>query len=279
VENEWPVKYKAIGPVQKPNYVLIGDEQTDHYMEGFSISFNATSECHKQDFRQNMLFYDFSNQIIIDKSGYGIEDIRKRALRFSCAPFKNFDDWANADMTLGQKALRYVKFVVRAKMSNMPLEVDHEESAFVATLLKRALRENGPSLKGCWFGYVLGECLRTQEGIQALYAWVCTKGGASWWTEWLPFVEPEISDPSWLNSLNQEAAACFALDSIKRAFETNDKLGDGLISETDLKIVFRNLGGDLSEDDFEVLFQGHSSRRGTVKFDEFVDYLCGVRSP
>ena len=68
VDREWTVKYKPIGPVAKPNYVLIGDEQTDLYMEGFSISFNATSECFQQDFRQNMLSFLYKNVVFTQQA-------------------------------------------------------------------------------------------------------------------------------------------------------------------------------------------------------------------
>jgi hypothetical protein len=110
VQNKWMVKYKAIGPVSEPNYVLVGDEQTDAYMEGFPLSFNATAECYKGDFRQNMLFYDLTNHVILDKSGHGVSDIRSGMLRVACAPSQGFDDWVASDISLGLKALRYVKF-------------------------------------------------------------------------------------------------------------------------------------------------------------------------
>lgn len=222
VDNEWTVKYKAIGPVDKPNYVLIGDEQTELYMEGFSISFNATLECFNQDFRQNLLFYDLTNHVILDKSGHGVDDIRNREFRLSCAPSKQFEDWAGADLTLGQKALRYVKFVVRARACCEQLKVDEDESAFVVTLLKRAFRENEATLKGFWFGYVLGEFLKTQEGVQALYGWVCDSCGPSWWEEWLPFVQPKVGDASWLSSLAPSTHAATAVDSMKATIASGE---------------------------------------------------------
>ena len=42
VNHRWPTKYKCIGPTDTPNYVLIGDESCDTYLEGFDIDFNAT---------------------------------------------------------------------------------------------------------------------------------------------------------------------------------------------------------------------------------------------
>ena len=86
VENEWAVKYKPIGVKEsfKPNYVLIGDESSDAYLEGFSLDFNASSPSSHGDLRQNLLFYDLANDVILDKTGHGCEDIRSHALRLPC---------------------------------------------------------------------------------------------------------------------------------------------------------------------------------------------------
>lgn len=288
VANEWTVKYKAIGPVSKPNYVLIGDEQTDGYMEGFSISFNATEECFKQDFRQNMLFYDLTNNVILDKSGYGLEDIRNGHLRLSCAPSRNFEDWAGADMTMGQKALRYVKFLVRAKMRHEPLKEDEEECAFIATLLKKALRENAAALQGFWFGYVLGECLSTREGIETLHKWVCLRGDPSWWNEWVPFVQPKIGDAAWLDDLNtgfsvrapDRAPLVSSEDTrarAKRVFEAADEQGDGLISQEELKFVMLEIG--MTEKDFDILSQVMcTTSQGKLRYEEFIDNCIVARN-
>mmetsp|Transcript_35617 Transcript_35617/g.62968 ORF Transcript_35617/g.62968 Transcript_35617/m.62968 type:complete len:406 (+) Transcript_35617:119-1336(+) len=277
IDNEWTVKYKAIGPVDKPNYVQIGDEQSDLYMEGFSISFNATSECFKQDFRQNMLFYDLTNHVILDKSGYGIADIQNSELRLSCAPANNFEDWAGADMTLGQKALRYVKFVVRAALRQKPLKVNSEESQFVAKLLKRALRENGAALKGFWFGYVLGECLKTQEGVQALHTWVCEQGEAAWWEDWLPFVQPTVKDPTWLSSLAPGAGDESDLKMVKQVFQVCYDSGNGIITQSDMEKVLRRLDAKLTDKDFEVLFsRTRPVSPGNFRYDDFIDSLVST---
>ena len=108
VEREIPTKYKCIGPVTVPNYVLIGDEGSDNYLEGFSISFNATKACCEMDFRQNMCLYDLANDVIIDKSGCGVDDIRSRTLRLSCSQGESYQAWASSTITQGFKELRYI---------------------------------------------------------------------------------------------------------------------------------------------------------------------------
>lgn len=207
VNRRWTVKYKAIGPVSEPNYVLIGDEQSELYMEGFSLSFNALSECFKQDFRQNLLFYDLSNDLILDKSGFGLEDIQSNTLRLSCAPERCFEDWADADFSTGQKSLRYAKFIIRARMEGAPLKTDQAELDFVVLSLSKAFRENAEGLSKFWFGYVLSGALKSFEGVRCLIDWVEEVGGPAFLREWLPFLRAASVDPAWLGDAAAAAAS------------------------------------------------------------------------
>jgi len=201
IQNKWMVKYKSIGPVSEPNYVLIGDEQTDAYMEGFPLSFNATDQCFKGDFRQNMLFYDLVNDVILDKSGHGISDIRSRSLRVACAPKQDFDDWVANDISFGLKALRYVKFLVRSRVDGSPMATDKTECSFIVETISKAFKDNAPALHCPWFGIAFDSTLSTKKGVDALHTWVLEQGGPSWWLEWMPFVRPKVKDPSWLEDL------------------------------------------------------------------------------
>jgi hypothetical protein len=201
IENKWMVKYKSIGPVSEPNYVLIGDEQSDAYMEGFPLTFNATAENFKGDFRQNMLFYDVANHVILDKSGHGVSDIRDRMLRLASAPSRSFDDWVASDITFGLKALRYVKFLVRSEMEDAALSTVKKERLYIIGTIRKAFQENSQALQNPWFGIVFGSTLSTQKGVCALYSWVLAQGGSSWWLDWLPFVRPKVADPNWLLDL------------------------------------------------------------------------------
>lgn len=192
VAQGWPTKYKKIGPGSKtPNYVLVGDEASSCYVEGFATTFNATTACYNMDFRQNMLFYDLSNDVIIDKTGHGVDDIRGRALRLSCAgaAAETFEQWAAATITPGFKELRYIKFLLRAQSKGEPMAIDDAECAFVVTSLKAAMRSNAAALKGFWFGYALEAQLKSAEGRAALRRWVVEHGGAHWWaSNWAPLV-------------------------------------------------------------------------------------------
>merc|ERR1712176_1080678 len=229
IQNKWMVKYKTIGPASEPNYVLIGDEQTDAYMEGFPLSFNATAECFKGDFRQNMLFYDLANDVILDKSGHGVSDIRDRMLRVACAPSRSFDDWIASDITFGLKALRYVKFLVRSRMEGTPLSVDLTECSLVVDTIRKAFLENAPALHNPWFGIVFGSMLSTKKCVCALHSWVVQQGGPSWWLDWLLFVRPQVADPNWLEELTvkfpADSLSTNALTSSKKRKESKD--GEG----------------------------------------------------
>jgi hypothetical protein len=193
VGHEWPTKYKNIGGASgaAPNYVLIGDENSANYLEGFSLSFNATTECYKMDFRQNMLFYDLANDVIVDKTGHGVEDLRARALRLSCAgaPGETFEAWVGATITPGLKELRYIKFLLRAESKGAPMTTDAAELAFVVRSLREALTTNGAALATFWFGYVLEAQLKTADGVAALRRWVSAHADAAWWADaWEPLV-------------------------------------------------------------------------------------------
>jgi len=186
----WPTKLKAIGPVQLPNYVLIGDEGSENYLEGFSISFNATKACYEMDFRQNMCMYDLTNDVIIDKTGHGVQDIRSRSLRLSCATNESYQAWAAATITPGFKELRYIKFLLRALAKGEPLQTDDAERTFVVNSLRRSMLTNADALRGFWFGYAMEAQLKSTEGVAALRAWVCKHGGQPWWElAWVPLVQ------------------------------------------------------------------------------------------
>ena len=191
VGREWPTKYKLIGQDTAPNYVLIGDESSDSYLEGFSIHFNATKASSHMDFRQNMLLYDLTNDVIIDKTGYGVHDVRARCLRLSCAGSgDSLHAWAeNSNITAGFKQLRYIKFLLRALGKGLPLGTDSEERAFVVKSLESALKTNIGALRGFWFGYAFGAQLETAAGVAALKGWVEEHGKAGWWEEdWEPLM-------------------------------------------------------------------------------------------
>lgn len=189
VSRGWPTKFKCIGKdVSSPNYVLVGDESSESYLEGFCIQFNATKTPCMADFTMNTLVYDLANDVIIDKCG-GVSDIRAGALRLSLAAGETHEAWAVENFTPGVKELRYIKFLLRAEAKGKPLTCDPAESAFVVQSLRKALETNSDGLGAFFFGYTLKEHLQDSKGVGALRAWVDKNGGPAWWDErWEPLV-------------------------------------------------------------------------------------------
>lgn len=155
VANKWPTKYKCIGPTETPNYVLIGDEGSETYLEGFCIDFNATRACCTNDLTMNTLLYDLANDVILDKTGQGVSDIRERALRVPLGENETLDMWSAAHLTPGSEELRYLKFWLRAEAEGTPYAHDPAECAFVVASLRRVLESNADALRGFWLGYTL----------------------------------------------------------------------------------------------------------------------------
>lgn len=189
VARGWPTKFKCIGPVAVPNYVLIGDEGSPCYLEGFCIDFNATKACYTNDLTMNTLLYDLANDVIIDKTGRGISDIREHALRLSLAAGETFAQWSAACITPGGEELRYIKFFLRAEAKGEPHTYNVDECALVVASLRDAMHTNADALAGFWLGYTLKESLQDAKGIAMLRAWVDKHGGPVWWSEqWEPLV-------------------------------------------------------------------------------------------
>eukprot|EP00931_Biecheleriopsis_adriatica_P087062 TRINITY_DN61584_c0_g1_i1.p1 TRINITY_DN61584_c0_g1~~TRINITY_DN61584_c0_g1_i1.p1 ORF type:complete len:503 (+),score=52.98 TRINITY_DN61584_c0_g1_i1:8-1516(+) len=194
--NGWPTKFFRINVKEgeMPNYCCIGDTGTGNYLEGFRVTFNATKPCYiGGDFRQNMCYYDLTNDVIIDKTGFSVSDIRTRALRLSCAdaPGETFEMWASESITPGYMQLRFVKFLLRAIAKGQPLKTDSDELAFVIQSLRAALKTNVAALikEPLGFGYALSANLKDAKGVSDLRAWVCENGGEEWWQDsWVPLV-------------------------------------------------------------------------------------------
>lgn len=131
--------------------VLIGDEDASCYLEGFCIDFNATKPCYTADLTMNTLLYDLRNDVIIDKTGRGVADIRAHALRLSVGAGETFRAWSAAGFTPGGEELRYLKFWLRAEAQGEPYAYDAAECAFVVESLRRALLTNADALGGFWW--------------------------------------------------------------------------------------------------------------------------------
>mmetsp|Transcript_3239 Transcript_3239/g.5242 ORF Transcript_3239/g.5242 Transcript_3239/m.5242 type:complete len:501 (+) Transcript_3239:51-1553(+) len=108
------------------DYILIGDESGAEYLEGMVITHNGITPPENSDFSMNWVFYDFCNDVIIDKTGLAISAILANRCEIPC-PRSTWDTWVRIG---GSRILfRYYKFLIRGYAYN------REEMAYIATRL------------------------------------------------------------------------------------------------------------------------------------------------
>eukprot|EP00929_Paragymnodinium_shiwhaense_P067179 TRINITY_DN33814_c0_g1_i1.p1 TRINITY_DN33814_c0_g1~~TRINITY_DN33814_c0_g1_i1.p1 ORF type:complete len:620 (+),score=110.56 TRINITY_DN33814_c0_g1_i1:164-2023(+) len=92
------------------DYILIGDEYGEEYLEGMVISFNGIQPPEHADFSMNTLFYDFTNDIIIDKTGLGVPAVLDNRCVLPCSR----DRWQSwIDINGVRVCFRFFKFLLR----------------------------------------------------------------------------------------------------------------------------------------------------------------------
>lgn len=108
------------------DYILIGDEMGNEYLEGMVITHNGITPPENSDFSMNWVFYDFCNDVVIDKTGYAVPAVIANRCEIPCAREK-WDTWVQIG---GARVLfRYYKFLVRG------FEYEDAEMAFIAERL------------------------------------------------------------------------------------------------------------------------------------------------
>jgi len=105
------------------DYILIGDEKGEEYLEGMVISYNGIQPSYHADFSMNTLFFDFKNDIIIDKTGIGIPAVKANRCDLPC-PRSQWSDWVAVNGC--RVFFRLYKFLLRG------YEYDPDEMTFVA---------------------------------------------------------------------------------------------------------------------------------------------------
>lgn len=105
------------------DYILIGEQNAEEYLEGMVISYNGIQPSYHADFSMNTLFYDFKNDIIIDRTGIGIPAIQANRCDLPC-PQKQWHDWVAVNGC--RVFFRLYKFLLRG------YDYDPEEMAYVA---------------------------------------------------------------------------------------------------------------------------------------------------
>lgn len=118
------------------DYILIGDESGEEYLEGMVISFNGIQASYHADFSMNTLFYDFANDIIIDKTGVAIPAVVANQVAIPC-PRDKWDCWF--DINGARVSFRYFKFILRG------YSYESDEMAYVTQRLLEFWRHNAES--------------------------------------------------------------------------------------------------------------------------------------
>jgi hypothetical protein len=135
------------------DYILIGESTSDEYLEGMVISYNGIQPPYHADFSMNTLFYDFNNDIIIDKTGIGIPAVKANRCDLPC-PQQQWNDWVQVNGC--RVFFRLYKFCLRG------YEYDAGEMTFVAgSLLEWWSRDEDHTIEvGRW---AIGNLVGSQD--------------------------------------------------------------------------------------------------------------------
>ena len=108
----------------KYSYFMIGNKDNDEYLEGKDI-YNNLNSLTQDEFRMNNLFYDLKNDIIIDKTGKGVQDTFENKLNF-CVEEKLWNEWMHYNFFF-----RFYKFILR------DYQVNWKQKRFILSEFKK----------------------------------------------------------------------------------------------------------------------------------------------
>jgi len=113
-------------------YIIVGDKNESEYIEGFVIT-NQTANSQYIDFSMNWLWYDFCNDVIIDRNGRAVPDVMAAKLALPC-PREQWSRWREVTGIFG--LFRYYKFLLRG------YKYDTAEMAYIAERLLHVWKED-----------------------------------------------------------------------------------------------------------------------------------------
>jgi len=138
------------------DYISIGDEKGEEYLEGMVITHNGIQPTYHADFSMNWLFYDFCNDIIIDKSGAAVPAVMAFRCDLPC-PRNQWSSWIEVN---GARVLfRYFKFLIRG------YTYDEAEMAYVAERLLEFWRADPDGTMEAGRG-ALGDCVESKDAAK-----------------------------------------------------------------------------------------------------------------
>eukprot|EP00931_Biecheleriopsis_adriatica_P050585 TRINITY_DN29298_c0_g1_i1.p1 TRINITY_DN29298_c0_g1~~TRINITY_DN29298_c0_g1_i1.p1 ORF type:complete len:568 (-),score=103.69 TRINITY_DN29298_c0_g1_i1:19-1545(-) len=115
------------------DYIIIGDENGEEYLEGMVIAYNGIQSPEHADFAMNTLFYDFKNDIIIDKTGIAIPALIANQVTLPC-PRERWKSWL--DINGVRVCFRFYKFILRG------FQYETAEMTFVVQMLLKSWTED-----------------------------------------------------------------------------------------------------------------------------------------
>ena len=113
----------------KYSYFMIGEKNGDEYLEGKDI-YSSLKPLVKDEFCMNALFYDLRNNIIIDKTGKGIESALNHKLTFPVDEL-NWNEWMEPS-----KFFRFYKFRLRNYTAT------YKQKRFILTKFRQNIRND-----------------------------------------------------------------------------------------------------------------------------------------
>jgi hypothetical protein len=127
---------------QKPKVGLVTE-----YIEGFPVSTSLYNDLVERDFTAFVLWYDLINDVIIDRTGLGINDAKSNLLRIPVNE-ERWIEWVSRDFKEGAKLFRWFKFRARGYKPR-----DDATTKFIVSQTKSFFMTNYNS-KSAWSDYI-----------------------------------------------------------------------------------------------------------------------------
>eukprot|EP00928_Gymnodinium_smaydae_P020052 TRINITY_DN1773_c0_g4_i1.p1 TRINITY_DN1773_c0_g4~~TRINITY_DN1773_c0_g4_i1.p1 ORF type:complete len:520 (+),score=67.75 TRINITY_DN1773_c0_g4_i1:66-1562(+) len=160
------------------DYILIGSDVGEEYLEGMVITHNGITGPENSDFSMNWVFYDFRNDVIIDKTGSAVPAIQANRCEIPCKRHK-WDVWIGKSES--RLCFRYYKFLSRG------FAYDSEEMAYIAAKLLQFWKKD-PEAVIANGKEVLSSLITSQDvsKVELLRTLVLTSFDSAMKSQWAP---------------------------------------------------------------------------------------------
>jgi hypothetical protein len=159
------------------DYILIGTDAGEEYLEGMVITHNGITGPENSDFSMNWVFYDFHNDVIIDKTGGAVPAIRANRCQIPCAQNK-WDMWIRKGES--RVCFRYYKFLSRG------FEYESQDMAYIAAKLLLFWTEDQETAVANGKEVLATLCSQDIRKIERLRQLVLTSFNSAMESQWAP---------------------------------------------------------------------------------------------